>query len=309
MHIGFLTDGLGHRPLDSALDAVRDLGLTEVEIATGNWSSAPHVDLDGLLASGERRAELQEQLASRGLKLGALNASGNILHPVTGAQHADVARKTMRLASLLGVTKVVMMSGLPAVHPGDKVAPWIVTCWPQENVPNRELQWEQAIAFWREFAVFAADQGIEKVALEMHGDQLVYNAPTLLRLREEIGGIVGANMDPSHLMWMGADPVESVRHLGDAIYHVHAKDTRIEDRAGVRTTLETLFFDRIGERAWNYVTLGEGHPGGAGFWREFVGALAGVGYDDVLSIEHEDVAYTAEEGLEKSVRLLEVVLA
>lgn len=309
MHIGFLTDGLGHRSLDETLDQVKDLGLTEVEIATGNWSNAPHIDVVAMVESEELRAELLEKLAARGITLGALNASGNVFHPVTGKQQTEVARNTVRLAAQLGVPTVVMMSGLPPVNPTDKVVPWITTCWPAENVEHLERQWATAIPFWKEFTAFASDQGIERIALEMHADQLAYNPAALLRLREEVGEVVGANMDPSHLMWMGADPIASVRHLGDAIYHVHAKDTKIEDRAAVRSQLETLFWDRVEERAWNYVTMGEGHPGGAVFWRDFIGALTEAGYDGVLSIEHEDVAYVPEEGLAKAVRVLEEALA
>lgn len=309
MHIGFLTDALAHLTLDEVLDKVKELGLTEVEIATGNWSNAPHIDLDAIVDSPELQAELQQKLADRGLALGALNASGNVLDPATGPEQAENARKTVRLAQALGITKIVMMSGLPPVNPTDLVAPWIVTCWPAENVGNREKQWETAIAFWREFAAFAADHGIERLALEMHGDQLAYNAPTLLRLRAEIGDIIGANMDPSHLMWMGADPIASVRLLGDAIYHVHAKDTKIEESVAVRTRLETSFFDHVAERSWNYVTLGEGHPGGTAFWRDFVAALAEAGYDGVLSIEHEDESYSPEAGLTKAVSVLEEALA
>ena len=308
MHIGFLTDGLGHLSLEGALDQVKALGLDEIEIATGNWSQSPHLDLDELISSEEKREALRSLLADKDIRLGALNCSGNVLHPATGPQQAEVARKTVELAEYLGVTTIVMMSGLPAVNPGDQVAPWIVTCWPAENGPNLERQWQQAIEFWKEFAAFAADHGITRIAIEMHADQLVYNPPTLLRLREEIGDIIGANMDPSHLMWMGADPIRSVEYLSGAIHHVHAKDTRIEPLAEVRTRLEPLFFDQIDKRAWNYVTLGEGYPGGIGFWRDFVEALEKAGYHGVLSIEHEDVAYSPEEGLRKAVEVLSAAL-
>jgi sugar phosphate isomerase/epimerase len=53
----------------------------------------------------------------------------------------------------------------------------------------------------------------------------------LLRLRKEIGPIVGANLDPSHLFWMGADPLAAVDALGDAIHHAHAKDTALNEVA------------------------------------------------------------------------------
>lgn len=309
MHIGFFTDGLANHDLNGALDEVGALGVREIEIGTGNWSPAPHLDLDAMVESEELRAELLESLSARGLTLGALNASGNVLHPVDGARQEDTARKTLRLAAQLGLTKVVMMSGLPAVNPTDRVAPWIVTCWPAENVLHREQQWSIAVKFWRELAAFAKDLGIEQIALEMHGDQLVYNPPTLLRMREEVGEMIGANMDPSHLMWMGGDPIAAVRELAGAIYHVHAKDTKIEESVAVRTRLETLFFDKAQERSWNYVTLSEGYPGGVQFWREFAAELSSAGYDGVLSIEHEDVAYSPEEGLAKAVRVLEEALA
>lgn len=304
MHIGFLTDGLGSLPLEQALDIVAELGLTEVEIATGNWSQAPHIELDELVLDARKRRALADSLADHGLRLGALNASGNVLHPTTGPEQDRVARQTMLLAEQLGVDTIVMMSGLPAVHDGDRVAPWITTCWPPENGENLERQWETAVRHWGGLAAFADVHGIRRIALEMHADQLVFNTPTLLRLRGEVGDILGANMDPSHLMWMGADPIASVRALSGAIHHVHAKDTRIEAAADTRTRLETLFFDRRAERAWNYVTLGEGNPGGVGFWSEFCRALQESGYDGVLSIEHEDVAYPAETGLAKAITAL-----
>jgi sugar phosphate isomerase/epimerase len=62
---------------------------------------------------------------------------------------------------------------------------------------------------------------------EMHPRFVVYNAATLLCLREAVGEQIGANYDPSHLFWQGADPIEVVRTLGAAIYHVHAKDMAI----------------------------------------------------------------------------------
>lgn len=309
MHIGLVSDGLGHLPLEAALDVAAGLGIEEIELATGNWSTAPHVDLDDLLSSAESRERLLEKIGTRGLRLGALNASGNQLHPLSGAEHDRVVRDTMRLAPQLGIDKIVMMSGLPAVHEGDRVVPWITTCWPRENVAHLARQWEIAEGYWRELAPFAEDQGIAKIAVEMHGDQLVYNAPTLLRLREVAGDIVGANFDPSHLMWMGADILASIRALSGAIHHVHGKDTRIEASVAERTVLETAFFDEAAIRSWNFATIGQGHPGGAAFWGDFCGELRAAGYDGVLSIEHEDVAYSPEEGLEMAVGVLRKSIA
>ena len=143
----------------------------------------------------------------------------------------------------------------------------------------------------------------------MHANQLVYNAPTLLRLREAAGAVVGANMDPSHLMWMGSDPIQSVRALDGAIYHVHAKDTRLQShRQALTSRLETLPRERVDDRAWNYVTLGDGHPGGTEFWSQFIAALGASGYTGPLSIEHEDLAFPPVEGVRRSVDLLRAAL-
>ena len=169
-------------------------------------------------------------------------------------------------------------------------------------------QWQDvAIPYWRDLAAVAEGHGIERICIELHGAQLVYNTETMLKLREAAGELVGANYDPSHMMWMGGEPLAGVRRLGQAIFHVHAKDTRI-DRANSdpNTLLETKTNDRVAERSWNYVTLGYGH--GEQWWRDFVTLLAQVGYDDVLSIEHEDHAMSPLEGVRKSVELLQRVI-
>ncbi len=131
----------------------------------------------------------------------------------------------------------------------------------------------------------------------------MYNPRTLLRLREAVGETVGANYDPSHPLWMGADPLAAVRALGSAIYYVHAKDTRIEPlAAALDGILETRPFAAAAERSWNYVTLGYGHD--ETWWRQFCAALRMAGYDDVLSIEHEDAIVAPLEGVRRSVELL-----
>lgn len=47
--------------------------------------------------------------------------------------------------------------------------------------------------------------------------------------REAVGPEIGCNFDPSHLIWQGMEPVTVIRALKDAIFHVHAKDTRIDE--------------------------------------------------------------------------------
>jgi sugar phosphate isomerase/epimerase len=136
----------------------------------------------------------------------------------------------------------------------------------------------------------------------------VYSAPGLQRLRAETGPVVGANFDPSHLLWMDADPLAAIRELGDAIYHVHAKDTRIEEgRRSVRSRLETLTVDHYQDRAWNYVSVGKGQS--EEFWAAFVAELAAAGYSGTLSIEHEDASVAPEGAIRDAARLLQRLVA
>jgi sugar phosphate isomerase/epimerase len=143
----------------------------------------------------------------------------------------------------------------------------------------------------------------------MHPGFLVYNPETLLRLRAATGEVIGANFDPSHLVWQGIDVVGAIKELGaaGAIFHAHAKDTYVDARNVRRNgVLDAKGYDRISERAWTFRTVGFGH--GEGLWRDIVSTLRLVGYDDVLSIEHEDALASRDEGLEHAVAVLRRVL-
>jgi sugar phosphate isomerase/epimerase len=91
------------------------------------------------------------------------------------------------------------------------------------------------------------------------------------------------------------------------IYHVHAKDTRLNDReVRVNGVLDPKPHSDQATRSWLFRTVGYGH--GASFWRDLVSALRLVGYDDVVSIEHEDDLVEPDEGLAKATALLREVL-
>lgn len=309
MKIGMVTDSLGHLSLDEVLETAVNLGIQTLEFGCGGWSSAPHLKLDLLLESESERNNFMAKIRDHGLEISALNCSGNQLAPgALGKNNDQVVRGTMRLAKMLGVTRIVMMSGLPGAGPNDEYANWVITAWPAEVHGILRYQWEDvAIPYWQELVGFAHEQGIEKICVEQHATQLVYNTETLLRLRDAAGEMVGVNFDPSHALWMGGDPLRAIPHLRDAIYHVHAKDTRVDPHLSeMNTRLETKNNERVAERSWNYVTLGYGHD--ERWWRDFVVLLRQNGYDDVLSIEHEDFNLPPLVGVEKSVDLLRNVM-
>jgi len=308
MQIGMITDSLPDTDFDGMIAVAARLEMDRLEFGCGNWSPAPHLALDAMLESAAARREFRARLADHGIAISALNCSGNPVHPgEAGRRHDAVTRKTIRLAGLLDVDRVVMMSGCPGA-PGDAHPNWITTEWPPEVRDILRWQWHEVlIPYWRGLVDFAGAHGVGRLCLELHGHQNVYNVAMLQQLREAVGESVGANLDPSHLMWMGADPIAAAHALGGAIYYVHAKDTRVNPvRAGVNGVIDTTPASAHESRAWNYVTLGHGHD--EAWWRRFVDALAQAGYTGVLSIEHEDAAMSAVEGVEESVALLRRVL-
>ncbi len=307
MKLGFVSDSLGHLSLDAVLDAAAAHKLNGVEVNTGGWSSAPHFDLAGMKSSAPARAAFARAFASRGLEIIALNANGNPLHPTSGSVQAACLEDTIRIAGEIGVKTVCCMSGLPGGAPGDATPNWIISSWPPETQSIVKWQWDDVLLpYWEKLARLARSSGVERFAIELHGNQLVYNVPALLKLRQAIGPMVGANLDPSHLFWMGADPLAAVDALGGAIHHVHAKDTMLNAPVqGTTSLLENGALMDVAARSWSYITLGYGHS--EQWWRAFVYRLRLAGYDDWLSIEHEDVMLSRMEGLAKSVALLKAV--
>jgi sugar phosphate isomerase/epimerase len=304
MKLCAVSDSLGNLSFTEAAKTSADLGLAALEICMGNWSAAPHAELDSLLESKAKRQEFLSVFEQNGLSLAALNCSGNQLHPTDGERQSKVVFDTVRLAELLGVHTIVLMSGLPAGGPDDQRPNWVTCAWPLENREILDWQWEaKLVPYWEKLAAFARECGVTKLCIELHGHQLVYNVPALLKLRKRIGAIVGANLDPSHLFWMGADPLAAIDVLGDAIHHVHAKDTSLNDGAlSLTGRLETIGHEHVKDRAWNYITLGYGH--GEQWWRQFSYRLRLNGYDGWLSIEHEDIVLSRMEGVRRSIELL-----
>lgn len=303
MKLGFVSDSLGGMAFEQMLDTAVRLGLSGVEVNTGGWSTAPHFNLAAMKQSADARRAFRKAFDSRGLEIISLNANGNPLHPTDHAQAACL-EDTIRIAGEMGIRTVCTMSGLPAGSAEDKMPNWVVSSWPPETQEILRYQWEEKLLpFWQRSASLAQEHGVERIALELHGNQCVYNVPSLLRLRAAVGDVIGANLDPSHLFWMGADPLAAAVALGAALHHVHAKDTMLNAPVQATTSLlENGSLMDVPARSWSYVTLGFGH--GEEWWRQFCYRLRMAGYDGWLSIEHEDVMLNSLEGLEKSVTLL-----
>jgi len=299
MDLCLYTDSVASLSLDDALDFAVNIGASAVEIAAGGQSSAPHMRVFELLDDAEQRAEFTRKLSERELRLAAVNCSAWPMHPREGERHVEIIRAAIRLAGELGVDKIVTMSGCPGESPQARAIHWITFPWPEDRYAILGEQWGQALELWGELATCAQRHGVRRIALELHPLQLVYNVPTLQRMRAEIGPVIGANVDPSHMFWQQMDPVRVVHALGPAVFHVHLKDTEMRaDSLAVNGVLDATPFNALDHRSWIFRTVGQGHP--ASFWKSFLGSLAEIGYDDVLSIENEDPLQPEQVGAKQA---------
>lgn len=305
MKLAYNTDSLGNLSFEEMLDECERLGIKYLEIATGGWSKSPHINVEELLADEEKLKSYKKKIDDKNMEIIALNCSGNHLADnKLGERDMKNVLNTFKLAKLFNVKKIVMMSGLPCGCKGDKTPVWVTTSWPPETESVLNYQWnEVAIPKWKELVEFAKECGIERIAIENHPYQLVYNVETLYRLRDAVGDMVGMNLDPSHMFWMNCDPIAAARALKGAIYHVHGKDSRIEkvycDRDGV---LDTKTIDKFADRSWNFVAVGCGHD--LQWWREFFSIVKMSGYDEHISLEMEDLTMSVEAGIKTSLDVL-----
>ena len=306
MKLGVLTNLFGSLPLEEALVKFEKLGIEAVEIGCGGYPGRDHADPKVLLADDKKLAEFKDALARHNMALACLSCHGNAVHPDPAVAKAfdDDFHDAVLLAEKLGVDTIVTFSGCPGGSPADKTPNWVTCPWPDDFGKILDYQWNEVlIPYWKKTAAFAAEHGVTKIAFEMHPGFCVYNPETLLRLRAAVGPAIGANFDPSHLIWQGIDPVAAIRALEGAIYHFHAKDTKVDKyNTAVNGVLDTKSFGDEIHRAWIFRSVGYGH--GLDFWREIISNLRLVGYDKVMSIEHEDSLMNQDEGLAHAAKFL-----
>ncbi|MGI6296606.1 MAG: sugar phosphate isomerase/epimerase family protein [Armatimonadota bacterium] len=309
MKVGVFTVLFAQRPLEEALDYIAAAGVEMVELGTGNYPGPAHCNPDELLGNKAAQKKLLDAVASRGLEISALSCHGNPVHPNKefAKSNHEVFRKTVQLAKELGIKTVINFSGCPGDGPNATKPNWVTCAWPPDYAEILEWQWNEClIPYWKEQAAFLKDNGV-RVAFEMHPGFCVYNVDSMLRIREACGDAIGCNFDPSHLFWNGVDVCAAIRKLGDAIYHVHAKDCKIDTlNTAVNGCNDTTSYLEESKRSWIFRTVGYGHD--AQTWKDIVSTLKLVGYDHVLSIEHEDSLMSVNEGFQKAVAFLKDVV-
>lgn len=310
MKLGVLTVLLSDMPFEKACEYLHSKGVQAIEVGCGGNPGKAHADPDILLQDEQAFCQFKDTVARYGFEISAFSCHGNAVHP--NKKIADEANRDFEnavlLAEKMGVTRINTFSGCPGDCPTSRYPNWVTCAWPDDFLEILDYQWNEClIPYWKKAVAFARAHGVDKICLEMHPGFCVYNPETLLRLRAAVGPEIGANFDPSHLIWQGIDPVAAILELKDCMFHFHAKDTKIDKaNTSVNGVLDTKHYSDVAGRSWVFRTVGYGND--EKYWKDIVTALRTIDYDYVMSIEHEDSLMSVNEGLSRAIDLLKSVM-
>ena len=313
MRIGVYSDSLPHLDRRALFAWCAERGLADIELGVGAWGpwSRPHLDL-ATIGQRRERDRLAGELREYGMRLAAVNAAGNLLHP-DQAKRSDAQarfRAAVNLAVALRVERVITMSGCPAGAGGGALS--VFPCWATSADDEKIFAWQmenELIPFWRLTSDWLAKEAPDvMVCFEMHPGVTIFSSAGFEALAPHVGRNIGLNLDPSHFWWQGIDPITVVEAFGDRIGHMHGKDTLLyPERIRKQGVLHFAPPSDPAQAPWHFAPVGEGHDDAT--WTRLLRAVRAAGYDGVISIEHEDPRYDGEEGTKRSLAGLQRALA
>ena len=275
MQVGILTSPFGKEPFEKVIQFAGENGFDALEVSSGVGGG--HIDVAAL--DSAKAAEIKAALSKYdGLRISSLAMYMNVTDPEKREQTVNALKQGVDAAEKLGVGVVCTLAGMPV--PGKDKMKTI-----EEDCP----------LVLKPVAQYAAGKGI-KIAMENWYATNIQHLGHWRRIFEVIPDAnFGLNYDPSHLLWQGIDYIAAVDEFAPRIFHTHAKDTEIKDHV-----LRVVGNQERGW--WRYVIPGFGRVK----WGEYIAALRKIGYNDVLSIEHEDGALGREEGFIKGKNFLRI---
>ena len=310
MKLGVLTVLYNERPLEEVARQVADLGYEAVELAA--WRDSNHLDLDRVLTDGDYRRKLREMLARYELTISALanHLEGQLVlgpHDATTdvwAKEGTSPNEKIRYGTrrLQDTARAAALLGVPVVSgfTGSSVwGQWYI--FPPDNEKAYEEGFELFAERWNPILDTFRQEGV-RFALEVHPTEIAYNIETAQQALKAIDHRpeFGFNFDPSHMVWQSIDPVLFLREFHDRIYHVHAKDAEVQRSTVARSGVIPTGAWMRPDRGFRFRVPGWGQVN----WREVMTALVEIGYDYVLSYEHEDPVMSRDDGLEKNIQFL-----
>lgn len=184
MKISVVSGILGDYTLDESLKYLSSLGVDQFELGVGGYPGKAHADALVLSKDKKAREELLDTFKRYNMGISALAVHGNCVHPdkATAEKFEADFEAACVLAGQLGVDRLVTFSGCPGSDPDAKEPSWVTCAWPPDYPRVLEWQWNEVlIPYWKKAVKFAADNGVKKIALELHPGFACYNPATLLR--------------------------------------------------------------------------------------------------------------------------------
>ncbi len=281
MKLGFVSAILPELDLQGVVETAAEEGYDCVELlcwprgkAERRYAGVTHIDVTDFSESDAR--QVRAVVEDAGVEISGLGYYPNPLasDPDESAVYVEHIRNVVRAAALLGVDLVNTFVG-------------------SDSVRSVEEQWPRFLAVWRPLVAFAEERGV-RIAIENcpmlftqdewpGGKNLAYSPAIWRRMFEDIpGDRFGLNYDPSHMVWQQMDYLRPLRAFADRLFHVHAKDVRLDrdrlDEVGILATPLEYHTPKL--------------PGlGDVDWGRFFSVLTDVGYDGPVCVEVEDRAY------------------
>ena len=289
MKLGIVSAALPKLSLEELSAWAAENGFQALELmcwpastAERRYAGVTHVDVTEFTQAEASR--VLETVRKHGLEISGLGYYPNPLH-------ADPAHRERVITHLKKVIVAAGMLGVPVVN----------TFIGRDRTRTIEANLEEVRHVWPPIIRFAAEHNV-RIAIENcpmifsndewpGGDNLAFSPAIWRQMFEMIPDEnFGLNFDPSHLVWQMIDYVRAVHEFGARIFHVHAKDLRIDREQLYQRGIMSLGM------GWQVPRL----PGlGEVKWNDFFSALYAVGYDSAVCIEHEDRAFEKTEELIK----------
>ena len=309
MKIGLFTATYLDMKLEEVCRMAAELGYRAVELPA--FSGNPHLDLDEVL-KGSNAKTLAKMISGHGLIVSALanHPEGQIVLGPYGKDTDAICKgskeekikfgtqrmiKTAQAANALGVPVV---TGFVGCENFGRFFPWPYSKGWADMEQEFVERWSPILDKFAEYGV--------KFAHEPHPNELVYDVDTALKSVQLMGGRKewGFNFDPANLIYLDIHVERFLNELKDRIYHVHAKDGEVVEHNVKRS-------GRIPQGDWQ--RLGRGFrfriPGwGSVPWKKVITELSLIGYDYVMSYEHEDVTMSRRDGITKTIAYLQPLL-
>lgn len=309
MKLGFFTANFTEKPLEEVIKTIAPYGYESLEIPA--YEGNGQLETEDVL-KGDNAQQIKKMVAGYGMDICALsNHSDSFLIMGPTGKDTDFIYQGTAEEKIKHGTQSLIRTAQAA---NALEAPTVVGYPGVEN-------WGRFFFFpygqgWAEYEQQFAERftpildkfqeyGV-RFAIEIHPNSFVYDTLTALRALELVDyhPALGYNLDPANVMYLGLSVELMIDRLGERIYHVHAKDAQmVKQNMPLGGALMQGDMKRL-DRSFRFRIPGWGQT----HWKDVITELSMVGYQGVLSYEHEDVTMSRMDGVEKTAAYLKPLL-